>query len=237
MTDFRRRSLMPEYMDDATVVGNEVLAALTEIEYVNRFLGGTRATLKALKPCLSDTRHEVLTLLDIGTGAADIPIAIVQWARSRRLNLHIVAVDFNPSICALARHNAMTYPEITVLEADVFALPFDSEAFDIVHSAMFLHHFPQAEAADILSIMYACCRQAVIINDLHRHPFAFYSITWLARLLSRSPIFQHDAPVSVLRGFTRLDWEELGCLSGIRHLSVKRRWPYRFVVTATKPGS
>lgn len=234
MTDFRQRSRMPEYMDDATVVGDDVLAALTEIEYVNRFLGGTRATLHALKPYLPDARRGALTLLDIGTGAADIPIAIVQWARSHALDIHLVAVDFNPSICALARHNTMAYPEITIQEADIFALPFDPEAFDIVHSAMFLHHFPQAKAADILRIMYACCRQAVIINDLHRHPLAFYSITWLAHLFSRSPMFQHDAPVSVLRGFKQPDWEELGRLSGIGHLRIKRRWPYRFVVTASK---
>lgn len=234
MTDFRQRSRMPEYMDDATVVGDDVLAALTEIEYVNRFLGGTRATLYALKYCLPDARHGALTLLDIGTGAADIPIAIVQWARSHGLDIHLIAVDFNPAICALARHNTMAYPEITIQEADVFALPFAPEAFDIVHSAMFLHHFPQAEAADILRIMYTCCRQAVIINDLHRHPLAFYSITWLAHLFSRSPMFQHDAPVSVLRGFKRPDWEELGRLSGVGHLRIKRRWPYRFVVTASK---
>ena len=234
MTDFRQRSLMPEHMDDATVMGDDMLAALTEIEYVNRFLGGTRATLHALKHYLPDAGHGALSLLDIGTGAADIPIAIAQWARSRGLDMHISAVDFNPSICALARHNTMAYPEITIQEADVFALPFDPEAFDIVHSAMFLHHFPQAGAADILRIMYACCRQAVIINDLHRHPLAFYSITWLARLLSRSPMFQHDAPVSVLRGFKPPDWEELGRLSGIGHLRIKRRWPYRFIVTASK---
>jgi SAM-dependent methyltransferase len=234
MTDFRQRSRMPEYMDDATVVGDDVLAALTEIEYVNRFLGGTRATLHALKHYLPDARHGALTLLDIGTGAADIPIAIVQWARLHDLDIHLVAVDLNPAICALARHNTMAYPEITIREADVFALPFDPEAFDIVHSAMFLHHFPQAAAADILRIMYACCRQAVIINDLHRHPLAFYSITWLARWFSRSPMFQHDAPVSVLRGYKRPEWEELGQLSGIGHLRIKRRWPYRFVVTAAK---
>jgi hypothetical protein len=47
-------------------------------------------------------------------------------------------------------------------------------------------------------------------------------------------MFQHDAPVSVLRGFKRPDWEELGHLSGIGHLRIKRRWPYRFVVTASK---
>ena len=234
MVDWHQRSTAPEHMDDTSVTGADVEAALTEIAYVNRFLGGIPTTLAALRQCAGLQPGQSLSLLDLGTGAADIPVAIVRWARARDIDVHIDAVDVNPAICALARDNVAAYPEITIHEADVFALPFVPESFDFVHCAMFLHHFPQAEAAQILRIMHQFARKGVIVNDLHRHRMAFYAIKWLARILSRSPMFRHDAPLSVLRGFRRRDFEELAHLSGLDRLVIKRRWPFRFLVIAWK---
>ncbi len=234
MIDLRQRSTVPEYMDAASLEGADVVRALKELEYVNRFLGGSRATLRAVETCLRPEPGKVMEILDLGTGAGDIPVAIVRWARSRGIDVRIVAVDFNPAICAWSGHRLVEFPEIEVRQADVFALPFAPASFDYVHCAMFLHHFAQTEAAHILQIMHSVCRQGLIVNDLHRHAMAFHTIKWMTQLLSRSAMVKHDAPVSVLRGFRRSDLEELGRLSGINGLSIKRSWPFRFVITALK---
>ncbi len=231
MVDFRQRSTAPEYMDHAIIDGKDVVTTLDEIEYVNRFLGGINASRVALSHLLPSGDRPSLRLLDLGTGSADIPIALVRWARRRGIALDITAIDFNAAICEVARQRTTAYPEITVRQADVFALA-DSEAFDVVHCAMFLHHFPQPQAADILRIMYARCRHGIIVNDLHRHPLAYYSIAWLSRLLSFSPMFQHDGPISVLRGFQRTDLEALSEMSGIKGAQITWRWPFRYVMTA-----
>ncbi len=235
MVDFRQRSTAPEYMDHATVNGDEVVTALNEIEYVNRFLGGINASRDALNRLLPTGNGQSLSFLDLGTGSADIPIAIVRWARRRGMAIDITAVDFNPAICDVARQRTAAYAEITIREADVFALTHH-KTFDVVHCAMFLHHFPQPEAAAVLRIMYNLCRHGIIVNDLHRHPLAFYSITWLGRLLSLSPMFQHDSPISVLRGFQRPDLVALGEMSGLTDVEIVWRWPFRYVMTARKYG-
>lgn len=234
MVDYRQRSTAPEFMDEASAAGPELLRALKELEYVNRFLGGIRITLRALERCLGDKTSSALTMLDLGTGAADIPRAVVRWARARRIDIRVVAVDFNPSVCAWARQHTADFPEIELQEANIFALPFAPESFDYVHCAMFLHHFPQHEAAAILRLMRALCRKSIIVNDLHRHPVAFHAITWLTRCLSHSPMVKHDAPISVLRGFQRPELAALGPLSGIHNLMIQRVWPFRFLVTAHK---
>ena len=234
MIDYRQRSTTPEWMDDATVAGPDTFATLRHIAHVNRFLGGARATLRALAHGIEPGHKAPISILDIGAGAADIPVAMVRWARARGLDLHIVAVDFNPAICAWTRERVADFAEIEVVEADVFALPYPPESFDVVHCAMFLHHFPQAQAATILEIMYGLCRRRLIVNDLHRHPLAFHTITWISRLLPCSAMFRHDAPVSVLRGFQLPDWEELARLSGIDTLRVDWHWPFRYVATARK---
>ncbi|PON12970.1 hypothetical protein C2W62_36825 [Candidatus Entotheonella serta] len=233
MVDFRQRSTAPEHMDHATIDGHEVVAALNEIEYVNRFLGGINASREALSRLLSSGNWPSLSVLDIGTGSADIPMALVHWARRQQIAINITAVDFNPAICEVARQRTAAYPEITVQKSDVFALT-DSATFDVVHCAMFLHHFPQSQAADILRIMYRLCRHGIIVNDLHRHPFAYYSITYLSRLLSLSPMFQHDGPISVLRGFQRPDLEALIKMGGLANAEITWRWPFRYVMTAWK---
>jgi SAM-dependent methyltransferase len=234
MVDFRQRSTAPEYMDHATIDGPAVVTALNEIAYVNRFLGGINATRDALNRLLPTGNQRSFSLLDVGTGSADIPIAIARWARQRGIAMDITAVDFNPVICEVARQRAAAYAEITIREADVYALT-DTETFDVVHGAMFLHHFPQPQAAAILRIMYNLCRHGIIVNDLHRHALAYYGITWLGRLLSLSPMFQHDGPISVLRGFQRSDLEALGEMSGLAHVEITWRWPFRYVMTARKP--
>lgn len=233
MVDFRQRSTAPEYMDHATIAGDEVATALSEIEYVNRFLGGINATRDALNRLLPPGDLQALTFLDVGTGSADIPIAMAHWARHRGMTIDITAVDFNPAICEVARQRTAAYAEITVRQADVFTLP-DTESFDVVHSAMFLHHFSQPQAATILRIMYTLCRYGIIVNDLHRHPLAYFSIIGLGRLLSLSPMFQHDAPISVLRGFQRPDLKALSEMSGLADVHIAWRWPFRYIMTARK---
>ena len=46
-------------------------------------------------------------------------------------------------------------------------------------------------------------KRAVLINDLERHLVSWAFISLAARITRRHPMFVHDAPLSVLRGFTR----------------------------------
>jgi SAM-dependent methyltransferase len=234
MADYKQRSSASEYMDSAAAQGPDLSRALEELQYVNRFLGGIRASLKALQKAERSAPKKKLEILDIGTGAADIPAALVGWGRSTGRDVRVVGMDFNPFVCAWAARRVEDLPQVEVVQADVLNPPFDEGAFDYVHCAMFLHHFPQEEAARIVQTMYRLCRRGIIINDLHRHPVAFHAISWCTRLCSKSSMVQHDAPVSVLRGFRFADLEELGRLSGVGQLLIQRYWPFRFVALAAK---
>lgn len=234
MVDFNRRHQGWEYMDEAAVAGGDLFHALRELELVNRFLGGRRASLKALRLLLGKDQKDLLHILDLGTGAGDIPAAIAIWARGSGLQVKIVAVDFNPFICAWAKEKWAEVAEVEFIQANVFDLPFAENSFDVVHSAMFLHHFSQTEAARLMHTMHALCRRGIIINDLQRHPFAFYSIKWLTRLFSRSAMVRHDAPLSVLRGFSKTDLQGVAAAGPVGRHTICRRWVFRYVLTAWK---
>ncbi len=82
--------------DRAALAGN-----LRDLRRINRWLGGVRLSAAGIE-ALAAHRLEV-TLLDVGTGGADIPIALLQAAEGRGRRLAVVALDSRPEIVALAR--------------------------------------------------------------------------------------------------------------------------------------
>ena len=72
------------------------------------------------------------------------------------------------------------------------------------------------------------------INDLHRHPFAYYSIRWLTYFFSRSYLVKNDAPLSVLRGFVREDWRLLLKQAALYPVSIHWKWAFRWLIIYSK---
>ena len=89
MIDYQQRGAGEEYMDTAGAAGADLLRALAELRYVNRFLGGTRATLKALEQVVEGNFGQIVEVLDLGTGAGDIPEAMVEWGRARGVDIRL----------------------------------------------------------------------------------------------------------------------------------------------------
>lgn len=69
------------------------------------------------------------------------------------------------------------------------------------------------------------------INDLQRHPLAYYSIKWITSLFSKSYLVKNDAPLSVARGFTKKEWIEIFRSAGISNFSIKWKWAFRYLIT------
>src|ERR1039457_249403 len=156
--------LVPEIMDRA---GNEprlLRADLRVLEDINRFLGGYRIPLLYLRKLSDSLRSaKTLTILDLATGAAAVPRAIVIWARSRRVDVAITAVDGNPEILRIARENTADWPEIRVEQHDLLALPYPAASFDVVICSLTLHHFSEPDAVAILQRIHDITRGGWII--------------------------------------------------------------------------
>lgn len=227
--DFSRRSSLRELMDDEEIADGEMSRTLDELAAINRWLGGYAASICGLRRLLPPPPVEI-SLLDVGCGGGDVLGYMVEWGRARGIEIRGTGVDRSSSAIAYARErrgggaNGLRFEAVDFLELD------GAQRFDIVHSSLVLHHFPGAEAAQALRKMYDLARWGVVINDLHRHPLAYYSIRVLTRILSRSRLIQNDAPVSVLRGFSAGDWGGLVALAGLPAPELRWRWPFRWQV-------
>jgi SAM-dependent methyltransferase len=223
-----RRSTQSELMDEPGVAETDVLLALREIRIINRSLGGISTTLAGLAPRLRGRRSPV-RLLDVGTGGADLPVAIARWCRRNGVAVRIVAVDRGGSACRFAAAAVADYPEIEVCRADVRSLPFAPRSFHLAHCAMFLHHFDQDEVVGVLRRLAEVTSEGVVVNDLHRHPLAHAAIRLLTRLFSQSALVQNDAPLSVRRGFRAADLEDIRARGGFSSFHYRWRWAFRYL--------
>ena len=92
---FATRSVEPELIDGTDYTAEELLASLADLRRINRFLGGRRTLLKHLLPMIEGLGQKKVRLLDLGTGSADIPIAVAKWARRQGCQIEFVVVDNN----------------------------------------------------------------------------------------------------------------------------------------------
>src|SRR4051812_24213969 len=98
----RRRQA--EWMDEPDADVGELRRSLGFIRRVNTWLGYTRATLGHLERFSRTWRRgERIDIIDLATGSADIPRAILRWATRRGFDVHIVAVDRHSETVRAAR--------------------------------------------------------------------------------------------------------------------------------------
>src|SRR5438309_2223809 len=92
----RNRQRQAEWMDEPGADPVELDKALAYIRRANRIMGYTRVVLKQLRKFSAGwDRGKTITILDVGTGSADIPRAILQWADRQRWSVKIVGVDLH----------------------------------------------------------------------------------------------------------------------------------------------
>ena len=230
LSRFTHRSNQIEIMDDLQCQGEVVHQTLRELEFINRWLGGNVVTLEAVKKLIKDRDHETLTIADLGCGGGDMLKLLADWGRRNSRSLKLVGIDANPHIIDFARTNCEDYPEISLETVDVFSLDFQQKKYDIAMGTLFYHHFSSAQLVNLFSKLIHQARIGIVINDIHRHWLAFYSIRLLTKLFSKSAMVKFDAPLSVLRAFTKPELVDIMSRADIRQYQIKWKWAFRWQI-------
>jgi SAM-dependent methyltransferase len=226
------RATTPELMDDLTLATDELRQNLDELETINTWLGGYRPVLAALARLRKNfPAGRPLRLADLGSGGGDTLRHVARWARRQGVPLAAEGIDANDFMLAYAADKSEAYPEISYRQLDIFAPEFAARPYDVLTASLFCHHFTDAELVDLLRGWHRQAGLAVVINDLHRHPLAYYSIKYLTKLLGGSRLVQHDAPLSVARAFSRADWVRLLAAAGVSRYELRWCWAFRWQVT------
>ncbi|MEP6991590.1 MAG: methyltransferase domain-containing protein [bacterium] len=223
LTPARHRSF--EHLDDPSTDPRLRVRSLRDVTRANTVLGGANAVLAELDRYLPRLGPHA-SLLDVGTGLADIPVRARALAARRGVALATFGVDQAESL-ALASAPMLDASAC----ADARCLPFPTASVDVVICSQVLHHFEDADITLVLREMDRVARHAVIVSDLRRSWVAvggFWLATWL---LGFHPVTRHDGAVSVLRGFTRADLVAHVRRATGKSATVRRHPGYRITAT------
>ncbi|MBF0547107.1 MAG: methyltransferase domain-containing protein [Candidatus Riflebacteria bacterium] len=230
--NFETRSDDRELLDVPDLDPVELAESLKELAVINAALGGYATTLGALSRLVPHGRRE-FDVLDVGLGGGDTARRIVEWAKRRDMSARVFGIDLAPEAVSYARLSNAGLPGIEFTVQNLFDLP-QTRKYDIVHAALLLHHLPDDAAVEALAKMYELCRLGLVINDLHRHPVAYYLIKWLTTLISKNRLILHDAPLSVLRAFHRTCLKDLARRASLPTPDISWHWAFRWSMIVRK---
>lgn len=228
------RDRRPERMDDPQLDPGAHRRALAGLSRINR-LSGSHTVLWPALAALAKSVGKPIRVLDVATGAGDVPIRLAKRAADAGLPIQFDGCDVSDIAVSHADRAAKAAgANIGFFQHDVLAHPLPT-GYDAVTCSLFLHHLDEADAVRLLSAMAAATNKLVLVNDLARGP-TNYLLVWAAcHLLTRSPVVHEDGPLSVRAAFTLKEMQTLAEHAGLQGAKVRRRFPCRFLLTWERP--
>jgi hypothetical protein len=222
---FSSRSHRKELLDEENIPLEELHLNLMELDTINRFLGGYGVSRDALRYVVKREKPEVL--VDIGSGGGNTLRRLSDWTRKKNFNFRFYGIDI--------KQDCVNYSLVDNNRDIIFVCDDYRNVLNhvpdatILHASLFCHHLSDEEIRELIRFAIKN-KLTLIINDLHRHPLAYYSIRVLTRLFSSSRLVMNDAPLSVLRGFTAAEWKRLLEEAGAVNYSINAKWAFRHQV-------
>lgn len=228
-----------ELIDLPDTSWDDVLRGMRDIQRINAVLLTYPILFATFDRLATWPADRPLRVLDVATGMADVPRALVDFARSHGRSIEVVGLDLNPRILAMAGETVRDYPEISLVQGDALALPQADGAFDWVFCHLALHHLPLDTHERFFRELARVIRPGggMLIGDVERSRLNEALAQPFLKLLC-SPIAQYDGIVSIRRA---LSHDELMALIGRTGLSwLSRAWlapASQFVVAGVKPAT
>ena len=225
MIDFKRRSYNKELLDRDDLLFDDIRKNMQELNIINSRLGGHAITIKGFKEMATTS---TVTICEIGCGGGDNLAALYRWGMKHNIKVRCIGIDINNNCIEWAKQSN-PIPDSAFIVSDYKSVNF-SEKPDIIFCSLFAHHFAEKELRAMMLWMQANSRLGFYINELHRHPIAYYFIKITTKLFSKSYLVKNDAPLSVLRGFKTKEWRSILLDAGIKNFTIHWKWAFRHLV-------
>lgn len=225
--------MQDELLDSPNVPARLLLQNLRELDFLNRKTGGHAISLEGLKHLLKD-KNRTYHIADLGCGSGDWLRYTAEWARKNGFKVKLTGVDKNRIAIQYLERMSSNFPEINGFAGDYREF-LNQAPVDVFHCALFCHHLNDEELLELLGQMNKLAAVGFVINDLLRSPLAYYGAKAFTAVFRGSPLSKHDGPVSVLRGFKKVELELLFKKAGINNYRILRRPFFRFLIVGKKP--
>jgi SAM-dependent methyltransferase len=231
--DFSRRAHLSELMDGPSTY-EEFRACLRDLEKVNQTVFAYSPTLRWLTE-FAVKRDVPVHVVDAGCGGGDVLRRIGRWASEHGVQVKLTGIDVNPYATRAAKEFTTGHNGIRWITKSALAYQPD-EPVDVVISGLFTHHLQDDAIVQFLGWMEQTAQLGWFVNDLHRKRTPYYGFRTLAWAMRWHSFVRHDGPVSILRSFSRADWEHYCAAAGLcaSEVEIEERWPARLCVSRVK---
>lgn len=227
----RQRDLQPEWMDQPDIDPELHQGALVGLSRLNRLTGIDGVIYRHLRKYARRAGGRPLRVLDVASGAGDVPIACMRRALKEGIDLQVTTIDISETAVEEQNRRAKDAGvNLRAMKLDCLNASLPS-GFDVVTCSLFMHHLENHDASRLLQSMQMATEQAIVVCDLDRSRFNLALVAIGARLVTRSPVVHFDASTSVRAAFTAEEFKHLAESSLGRPIRVRRAFPCRFVAT------
>ncbi len=229
--NFKTRSQQPELMDDPNLPENELRLALKDLALVNRYLGGNRITIKAIRKIMSiypNKKH--WKIVDVGCGDGEVLRQIAREFESESdRSIEFKGLDINNKSIKRARSKSQGIENLTFSAQNILLLKEDTCTCDIILCTLTMHHFNDKQIVQFLQQFQKLAAYAVIINDLERSKIAYRLFQLFSGIFMKSKIAKYDGRVSIARGFKKEELETFSKKLALDNYSITWKWAFRYL--------
>jgi 2-polyprenyl-3-methyl-5-hydroxy-6-metoxy-1,4-benzoquinol methylase len=224
-----KRSSEKENMDNFELSGNDLIKTLIGLTSINKTLGNTASTLKAVKKELLKINKPV-KIVDLGCGGGDNMRAIENWCHKNNRAIELLGIDANPQIIEYAQQQNNSNSNINYLIADVLVDDFKLPTFDILISSHFMYHFSDNEMVEFLKKSKPNVSSTFIFSELQRNSFAYLLFKIGSIFLPFSKIVKQDGLLAIRRAFTKKELIDILERAQFTDYKISWKWAFRFLI-------
>ncbi len=213
-----------EYSDD------ELRGDFENIRLANRILGTYDSMIGNIEKYRKQGGLSEFSILDVGTGMADIPVEIAKYFNGNGTHVHIKGIDPNPRAIQIARSHINGQKGIQFEARSIQDFSSD-EKFDFVISNHTLHHIPDRDIVETCNKMHSLARSALIISDIYRTRLSMIGSAFISKFINNR-LTSNDTPASVRKALSKTELKRLISISTIRHYHISYGFPYRYILVA-----
>ncbi len=227
---FQTRSHQLERLDTGDYTTAEYDVCLSELRFINRWIGDIWALRKTLLREIEQADLREFSVLDVGAGSGELLREIAKYAKKTKRNAKLFGLEYNELSANSIVSESKNFNEISAIRGDGFSLPFADNSFDYTICSLFTHHFTDENVVKLLLEMKRVSQRGIFVIDLHRHTIAYalYKVFCVAFSISR--LVREDGSLSVLRGFKPNELKDLAKQVKLENASVERHFPFRLVL-------
>ncbi|MDB5231397.1 MAG: 3-demethylubiquinone-9 3-O-methyltransferase [Chitinophagaceae bacterium] len=218
------RSYQPELLDNDQIPFDDIKQNMHELNIINTQMGGHSISITGLKAFIDSSN---ISVCEIGCGGGDNLMVLKHWCDKKKVHLTSTGIDIKKECINVAESRKIKNANWIV--SDNRNVQFEKKT-EVIFSSLFCHHFTDDELVLQLKWMKDNSIKGFFINDLHRHPLAYFLIKIITSLFSSSYLVKNDAPLSVARGFKKKEWVHLLDKAGIRNYTIQWKWAFRYLI-------